>query len=330
LKKTLNLGELIMMKQKGFTLLELLVVITLLAVLAVGALVAYDGIGENAEATATAFNTASLDRAVRNYRAVEKAYPDQWDNLAHPTATNQPAGGVASSFIAPRTRDVFGGWKVNAADSAVKVAFSNVIENVWGMEEIQHVTTVGAGVAPGKMHNEGSNPGALETDFIASGVTGNFDFDYVSIVPTVNGDAPATGCTVGSQTVSRTFAIEAGTVGATSGDNLAKRLNAMSDAMGVNRCHLVVALGFGGDAAASTSRSSASIVAAPTFGGGSVLNPAENYTRYVGLFHVARTSSGASFVTISDTDFFARPKLIGFVDTLGNPIDVNIAAATAN
>ncbi|MDP2152683.1 MAG: type II secretion system protein [Methylotenera sp.] len=325
-----------MMKQKGFTLLELLVVITLLAVLAVGALVAYDGIGENAESTATAFNTASLDRAVRNYRAVEKAYPDQWDNLAHPTVANAPAGGVASSFIADETRDVFGAWNVNAATAPVKAAFSNVIKNVWGMEEIQHVLSVNPDVAPGKMHNEGSNvgdrttTGALETEFVLDS-TDNFDFDYLSIVPTVNGADPATGCTVGGQTVSQTFALAAGTASATNGLPLAQRLNAMSDAMGIERCHLVVALGFGGDAASSTSRSSASIVAAPTFGGGGVLNPAVNYTRYVGLFHVARTTSKSTSQTaITEAEFFSRPKLIGFVDTLGRPIDVNIAAATAN
>ncbi|MDO9283105.1 MAG: type II secretion system protein, partial [Methylotenera sp.] len=69
-------------KQKGFTLLELLVVITLLAVLSVGALVAYEGVGETAEATAAANNTVTSDRAIRNYRAVTGAYPEQWDNLS--------------------------------------------------------------------------------------------------------------------------------------------------------------------------------------------------------------------------------------------------------
>ena len=51
--------------QQGFTLLELLVVITLLAVLSVGALVAYEGVGDNAQATAAASNTASVDKVMR-------------------------------------------------------------------------------------------------------------------------------------------------------------------------------------------------------------------------------------------------------------------------
>lgn len=311
-----------MMKQKGFTLLELLVVITLLAVLAVGALVAYDGIGENAEATAAAFNAGSLDRAVRNYRAVEQAYPNQWDNLAQPT-TGQAAGGNASSFLADETKDVFGAWQVSASTSAVQNAFFNVVTNVWGMDEIQHVFTTNPEVTSGKQHNEGSNPGdgtttgALETDFAAG------EFDYISIVPSVNGANPGVGCQVGTQSVSSTFA------GTTTGLDLARRLNAMNDAMGIERCHLVVALGFGGDAASSTSRSSASIVGAPTYSS-KTINPANNYARYVGLFHVARTSSGASNVTIDETNFFPRPKLIAFVDTVGNPIDVNAATARAS
>ncbi|MDO9232757.1 MAG: type II secretion system protein [Methylotenera sp.] len=310
-----------MMKQKGFTLLELLVVITLLAVLAVGALVAYDGIGENAESTATAFNTASLDRAVRNYRAVEGEYPNQWDNLAHPTSGAAAGNSLSTptSFMPGQVQDVFGSWNVAGATPAVQARLETVANDVWGTDEIQHVLTIDPTVAPGKMHNEGSNiGGALETDFDTT------QFSYISVVPSVNGANPGAGCLVGGTSVSATFA------GTTTGLALAQRLNAMNDAMGIERCHLVVALGFGGDAASSTSRSSASIVAAPTFGGGGVLNPAVNYTRYVGLFHVARTSSGASNVTIDESNFFARPKLIGFVDTLGNPIDVNIAAATAN
>lgn len=302
-----------MMKQKGFTLLELLVVITLLAVLAVGALVAYDGIGENAESTAAAFNAGSLDRAVRNYRAVEQAYPDQWDNLAQRT-TGQPAGGSASSFIADQTREVFGAWRVGQATSAVQDAFFNVVRDVWGMEELQHVDTVDPQVTPAKMHNEGSNLGAVETDFAAG------EFDYISVVPSVNGLDPTSGCLVGAQSVSTTFS------GTSNDITLARRLNAMNDAMGINRCHLVIALGFGGDAASSTSRSSASIVAAPSYSS-KTINPAVNYARYVGLFHVARTDDTASSVTISETDFFPRPKLIGFVDPAGNPIDVNASRA---
>lgn len=309
-------------KQGGFTLLELLVVITLLAVLSVGALVAYDGIGENAESTAAAYNAASLDRAVRNYRAVENEYPNQWDNLAHPTLAGQAAGSNASDFIAPATKAVFGSWNVAAATSAVNAAFFDIVNDIWVTDEIQHVTSVDPTVAPGKMHNEGSNPtGAIETDFAAAS-----GFNYLSIAPSYNGAGAA--CTVGGQDVSNTFATP-GPVAGADGIAMAQRLNAMNDAMGIERCHLVIALGFGGDAASSTSRSSASIVAAPTYSGPEI-NPSVNYARYVGLFHVGRTASGVGNTNVDESMFFSRPKLIGFVDTVGNPIEVNIANSRSN
>lgn len=320
-----------MMKQKGFTLLELLVVITLLAVLAVGALVAYDGIGENAESTAAAFNAGSLDRAVRAYRSVEQAYPDQWDNLAHSvngnsagtaTATDDQDSDNEALLLHPASRAIFGSWNLGGADAAVQTAFDNVVENVWGMEEIQNVDSLTAGVTPAKMHNEGSHTGAVERGFNST------DIAYISIVPSANGAGGGLGCQVGSQSVSKTFADTASVTGAAAVD-MARRLNAMNDAMGIERCHLVVALGFGGDTASSTSRSTAAIVSAPSYSS-KTINPANHYARYVGLFHVARTSTGASNVTINETNFFARPKLIGFVDTVGNPIDVNAATARSS
>lgn len=311
-------------KQKGFTLLELLVVITLLAILAVGGLVAYDGVTDNAEASAAAFNAGTLDRAVRQYRAVTSNYPDQWDNLADPT-TGAPVGSTASGaasdendqFLALPTRSVFGAWNVAAADQATQSAFYEVVDEVWGMEELQHVLLAdfqanGANVAPGKMHNEGSLTGT-ETDF----AQGNFD--YISIVPSVNG-FDSSACTAGGQDISTNFLGEAGTLGT------AQRLNAMNDAMGIERCHLVIALGFGGDAASSTSRASVQIPAAPTFTSEEV-NPAQHYGRYIGLFHVARNDGEEDGSALTAADFFPRPKLIGFVDTAGNPVDVNIAAS---
>ncbi|MDO8960748.1 MAG: prepilin-type N-terminal cleavage/methylation domain-containing protein [Methylophilus sp.] len=306
-------------KQKGFTLLELLVVITLLAILAVGGLVAYDGVTDNAEASAAAYNAGTLDRAVRQYRAVTSNYPDQWDNLADPT-TGLPVGSADASsaqstdndqFLAVPTRAVFGAWNVAASASAVQDTFFEVVDEVWGMEELQHVEIANfdPSVAPGKMHNEGSLTGT-ETDFAAGA------FNFISIVPSYAADGDA--CTMGGQAINSTF-------DGTSSSSLGLRMNAMNDAMGAERCHLVIALGFGGDAASSTSRASVQIPAAPTFTSEEV-NPAQNYGRYIGLFHVARNGSGDG-AALDETHFFPRPKLIGFVDTAGNPVDVNIAAS---
>jgi prepilin-type N-terminal cleavage/methylation domain-containing protein len=293
------------MSQKGFTLLELLVVITLLAILAVGGLVAYDGVADNAEASAAAFNAGTVDRAVRQYRAVTNAYPDQWDNLA---AFNSAAPAGGPDFLAPETQAVFGSFDIGATTPAFQSAFYAVVADVWGMEEIQHVVSAFTGeVAPGKMHNEGSG-GAIETNFAAG------EFSHISILPTAD---DGVACNVGGQPASTTFS------GETAGQAMSFRQNAINDALGIGRCHFVIALGFGGDAASSTSRASVQIPAAPTYTSNNI-NPAENYGRYIGLFHVARTGGSGD---ITEANIFPRPKLIGFVDTEGNPVDVNIAAS---
>lgn len=305
------------MKQKGFTLLELLVVITLLAILAVGGLVAYDGVTDNAEASAAAYNAGTLDRAVRQFRAVTNAFPDQWDNLADLNtglAAGSPTAAASSTlsndqFLATPTRRVFGAWDLGSTPAAFQERFDEVVADVWRMEEIQHVVALTPGVAPGKMHNEGSNiAGALETDFTAG------DVPFISILPSAAG---AVACTAGGQAISAPFVPEADlTV-------ISTRENSINDALSIGRCNLVVALGFGGDAASSTSRASVQIPGAPTFTSNNV-NPAQHYGRYIGLFHVGR--SGSSGGDVDETRIFPRPKLIGFVDTEGKPVDVNIAA----
>lgn len=297
-------------KQKGFTLLELLVVITLLAVLSVGALVAYEGIGDNAQATAAANNTAGADRAIRNYRAVTLNYPDQWDNLSAP-ATAAP---YSTTQVVDATQQTFGSFNFAGADASFKSAVLGAFQAV-GVGTIQQVTSVAVGVEPNVQHNEGANPtGANEVAFA--------DVTQISIVPSVGSTglpgAAGTACTAGGQPISAAWAI---------GNNIANdnayglKLNRINDSLEDDDCHLVIALGFGHDAAHSTSGSSVAISTAPTYVSKTV-NPAKSYARYVALFHVGTADAGDD---IEDESVFTKPRLIAVVDTEGNAIDANIA-----
>ncbi|MEQ1638614.1 MAG: prepilin-type N-terminal cleavage/methylation domain-containing protein [Methylococcales bacterium] len=305
-------------KQSGFTLLELLVVITLLAILSVGALVAYEGVGDNAQATAAANNIAGTDRAIRNYRAVTQLYPDQWDSLVTTT-------GSAPAFLAPTTTAAFANLTLPLSVSTgdFRDLLDTYTQNV-GLGALQVRTVVPAtlNVEPNLQHNEG----AAGTD------AAELDFDAVTnfaIMASYNeGDAavsiPAAACTINGVAIPATQldgTTAAGVAGA------GKRLNAINDSLVASQCQFVLALGFGHDAAHSTSNSSVAIATPPTFVGKNI-NAARNYGRYVALFHAGFDGANAGTVNnnITADELLKTPRLIAVVDTEGKAIDQAIAA----
>lgn len=339
-------------KQKGFTLLELLVVITLLAILATGALVAYDGVGENAQAARAASTAATLDQGVRAFRAVTYAYPDQWDNLADPQSADVAAGGA--DFIPEPLQQVLGSFDIGTAFSNVDVGFDleDYFEDNFGMEEIQHIVGgangLNVGLAPNRQHNEGANPydgtaGAVETeydDFAPGALVGSDDVTFISILASSafddNDPNARLACSVGGVPITRVWGNTDGNNTPGEATDIADPLviNSINDALSTERCNLVLALGFGGDAAHSTINSAAGVIQAPAYSSANV-NPAENYARFVGLFHLARGDKGAAgggdeVENLIATNFLTRPRLLGFIDTEGKPIDANVAEATVN
>ncbi len=324
-------------KQKGFTLLELLVVITLLATLAVGAMVAYEGIGENAKDVAAANNIASAENMIRNYRAVEGQYPTQWDNLANVDGTTTAASG-AMNLLAPETKAFFGQWSVplTTAQNTASV-WSAVAKSLGavGAEQFQAVdsgTTFTADVIPNLAFNESSpyvtaNPGSeLELTGDASGAlyggaTVASANVAVSIVPSADGTT--TSCSADGQNINAAFD------GTTVADN--GRLNLINDGMNADNCQLVIAVGFGKDVPGSTLGSRVAIAQAPTATSANI-NPAKNYARYIALFRVASddpADGGNGDGTIQANEVFPKARLVGLVDPEGRVIDQAIAGANA-
>lgn len=330
-------------KQGGFTLLELLVVITLLALLSVGALVAYDGVGDNASSTAAANNMQTVDRTIRQYNAVTGNYPNQWDSLADANTAALAFDGITQAAIDAETfdeedlivpagaRSVFGGWALTDGNVVAEKVLEVLAD--YGIDELQVVDstllpavgTLPDGAVPNTAHNEGSSSAALEVEAADLGTA----FGALSILPA------GQGCLAGGTAIDGTFA---GTT-PVSGTQLL-RINAINDFLEDRQCNLILALGFGGDAGKSMQNSSVQMTSAPTFASRTI-NPARQYGRFIGLFHmgagpeqpedlgdVTAMPAGAAITTADQ--IFDKPRLIAILTPEGKTLDEVLAEATAS
>lgn len=301
-------------RQQGFTLLELLVVITLLAVLSVGALVAYENVGDNAEAAAAANTNTTIDRAIRTYRSLEGAYPNQWDVLSVKDAN------TAISTLSDEAKDIFGSMTLTAAvgTTAAPTVTRKVIDALQtvGINEIQYMTAaLPAGIAPNRAHNESINVGAaaeFEMWDDEDGFNPAAEAIELSIMPS--------GGETGTCTLDTTISLATNFAGDVLLNNAIQ--NKYNDHMEADECHLVVALGFGSDAAASTTFSNVAISQSPTYTS-STINPSTNYARYIGLFHVGADADEDGNITLAELSDKAR--LVAVIAPDGKVIDQHLA-----
>jgi prepilin-type N-terminal cleavage/methylation domain-containing protein len=334
-EKLRNKAKTLQAKQAGFTLLELLVVITLLATLATAALVAYEGVGENAADASAATAITTMEGALRNYRAIEGEYPEQFDNLAN---VDGVLTGGAMDLMSAETQAFFGQLTVPAATvdgaDATFGAISTALLNA-GLEELQSVqsgTTWSAGYVPNLAMNE-SYPDTLtlpgsEIEF--DGTNAEFDENDMATNAFANfalSIVPSNDSTNGCQVFAAndlTAAFDTSTVI----DNA--RLNLISDALDSDECNLVVAVGIGKEVPGATSGSRVAIGQVPTVGTNNI-NPNENYARAIALFHVGEDGSDGSAIdgAIGATEIFSQARLIAVVDPEGRTIDQVVAAARA-
>jgi prepilin-type N-terminal cleavage/methylation domain-containing protein len=315
--------------QGGFTLLELLVVITLIATLAVGALIAYDGVGDKAQAAAAADANVKVDNAIRQYKAVTNNYPNQWDNLASGASLISALPTQLTTSTAT-TNQVVAAWATGAAASNVTQSLGRA-----GINELQNWLLPAAssntpGVIPNLAHNESFNSlNAAETEHFEDGNVTN-PISNIAVVPGLAG-CTANTVAIPATTVDPDGAAPAGPLAA--GDNYIQ--NRYSDALEGDECHLVVALGFGSDAAASTATSSVSIGKAPSFAKTDTANPANNidpnqhYSRYIGLFLVASDGDDIGD-TIEDGEYLNKARLLTIIAPDGTIADQNLATAVQN
>ncbi|MCQ8103306.1 type II secretion system GspH family protein [Methylomonas sp. SURF-2] len=322
-------------RQAGFTLLELLVVITLIAALAVGALIAYDGVGDKAQAAAAADANVKIDNAIRQYKAVTNSYPNQWDSLV------SSQGASLISALPFQLTNNSGNAPLKVAPWAIPVAAkANIARSLAnaGINEIQYWKVADAaqnspGIIPNLAHNESFNRLNAEElehwDYENAAM--DDDLDFIAVVPSGFGN-PGTvdQCQANGGAIPTTAAFG----GFNAGVNYIQ--NQLTDALSDSRCYLVVALGFGSDAAASTQKSSVAIGKAPSFGKTDTTNPDNNvdpnrhYSRYIGLFLVGDETRGTRDGNITDNEYLPKAKLLTIIAPDGTIADQNLATAVQN
>jgi prepilin-type N-terminal cleavage/methylation domain-containing protein len=117
--------------QKGFTIVELLIVIVVIGVLAAITIVAYNGIQQRSRNTQVIAGTQAYYKALRSYEAVNSSYPTQDGCLGANYPGNQCWQGDSGTFSVNATLDAslasFMSTKPTLATSMMSIGITNNI-----------------------------------------------------------------------------------------------------------------------------------------------------------------------------------------------------------
>ena len=278
-------------KQGGFTLLELLVVVGLMAAVAVVAVSTFDNADESASVSTDLSNIQTIDQGIRTFTSSHSGnLPEQLDHLLVDDA--------AYKALDPETLELL--TTLPTAGDPDEVIGAKVLANLEdsGMQELQTITGVQHALTPELLgdpnaaHAEAN--GGDELPVNATNITHLAVFAETS--------SRTGGCKVGNAALDNTL----------SGDAAAEdALNKFNDSFEAGTCNLVVAFGVGNDAAANSEGALGN--SAPS--SDAVKHKDTTYSRYLALFHVAADADEDGNIEINEV--FDTPRFVGAVNPHG-------------
>lgn len=283
------------LQKQGFTLLELVIVIAILAVIGGAALVSYDGLDQKAAKSQATFNLAAIDKGVRLFKVVGGDYPSNLDLL---TLSDTTVGDVTGEEAVAATAGGF---------------FSRITRELEGAD-----------------NNKATSDGSMH--FFKATATIADSFAEAGI-ETLRGIAAASDTATAFDIANRAFDdpnFGVGTSVAMAADVVlpiikSKNLGAADSSLLENitgldsdTTHIVVALGLGNNATIVSDNigvNSASFSEAPFYSDVA----STEYGRFILLFHVASDANAND--TIEDGEVFSSVRFVGALDAEGNWLD---------
>jgi len=277
--------------QKFFSLMELVIVLAIAAIVAGGALASYDGMQATAAQGVASKDIATISSAIRNYTAIEKSAPNDFDSMLAATydVSATALTGVDDAGVLPTK---INGKLVQDALSSDQV---DALNNA-GITTARYLDAVGNNPADGT-YTLAAPDAAGATGTTTVGSVTNID------IPNRAFDLARVGSNNRGRGFSRTL-VTGDTVqtwDATKVENNQK-LGAADD-------DILVAFGLGNNCSI-VGADKAGLASAPTYG-----NVEKNeYSRYIVLYNVGPSASP-----------FSKAKLQAVLDTRGDFLDEELA-----
>lgn len=290
-------------KQGGFTLLELVIVIAILAVIGGAALVAYDGLDKKAAKSQATFNLAAIDKGVRLFRVITGSYPNDLDlvvdsdaTLADPTGTTTVSADT-NGFFSRIPRSLEGTDNDETTADGLFSFYPLSAEMVTAFDEVGMTNLRGITAANDTAAVDLAN---RAFDGTPTGVGADVAISTGLVVPIIKNN----------------------NLGAANSNELAAITG-----LDAATTHVVVALGLGNNSSIVSDDinvNSANFSEAPFY---SDLASTE-YGRFYLLFHVASDTDADDAIAAGEV--FSEARFVGVLDAEGNWLDQEFADANGN